>query len=215
MSLFDNLRKISSDGKIVSPLGETIKKIVVQNLMYTSCDDTCQHLFEEFNNYSLEMTISPKSSPRLATAGCCTCGATSVQSLTDQHALLMTLINELIERFKINILGVVELYKDGVNLHSHCVINNQKQNKIKNIKKYIKDFYRLEGPSVQLVPIRNREKYKQYLVKEPYGEYFYYAEYNEESMAHIEEIALEKVKKKNNKCKCQIIQCKSCKDVGV
>lgn len=219
MSLYDIISKVpysdesfGDSGQSPERLGETLKK----NLMYTECDDTYIHLYNEFNNYSFELTISPKSSERLRRSACTACGcAGKLKELHEQYDIMMQLIEELICKFKINILGTVEKYKDNKNLHCHCIINNQTENKKNNIKKYIRTFYNLNNMNiVNLNPIKSRENYRKYLLKEPYGEYFYYNEGNDKNITEIERIVLEKTTKRNKKCKCKVIECKYCKTIG-
>lgn len=218
MSLFDVLTKESYDGHSFELracpelLGETMQK-----LMYTEDDDTYCHLYNEFNNYAVELTISPKSSPRLFREACCACGTTKLLELHEQYDIMMKLIEELISKYKINILGTVELYKDKVNLHCHCIMNNYSENRKNNIKKYIKDYYQLYNPNVvNLNPIKNKLLFRDYLIKSPYGDYFYHNELNEKNIAFIErEVRERKIQESKNKCKCQIKECSWCKSNSV
>lgn len=211
MSLYEFLRK-KSYSSIVSTLGETMPKIETY-LMYTSCDDTFEMLYKKYNNYSLELTVSPKSTPRHLQVGCCACGANTLKDVDQQVDIMMQLINNIIIRYKINILGTVELYKDKKNIHIHAIMNNHKPNKLKHIKKYIKDYYELGGPCVNLSPIRNRVKYCEYLTKEPYTEYFYFDLNNEKTIEKLEEESQNNIKR--NKCECQITECKYCKNNNI
>lgn len=136
-----------------------------------------KELYKNFNEYSLEVTISPKSSEVLQRKACGTCGATSLMTLTEQEELLLKLVNELVIKFNLNVLGCLELYNDGIHLHTHMVIHNVKESKIRKIKEYIKIYYRLfNNVVVHINQIRNFVKYRDYLIKDNYGDFFYYIE---------------------------------------
>lgn len=139
-------------------------------------DDLFSWLYNsKFNNYSQELTISPKSSPMLQKVACGACGATSLRELPTQEDLLIKLLTKITEKFKLNILGTIELYKDGKNLHCHCIINNLKENQKKKLKDYIKNYYHLYNRNiVNIQPIHSMLMFKKYMIKESYSEYFYH-----------------------------------------
>lgn len=216
MSLSNFIKKIDNhapDGH--SPrLGETMPSCIeTNNLLYTSDDELVHYLYNKsFNAYSLELTISPKSSKRLQKQACCTCGATSLMSPDEQQDILLELIEQLIRKFKFNILGVIELYKDGRNVHLHAVMNNQKESKLKKIKKYIMEYYGLSYRCAHIEQLKSKNKYLQYIIKDPYSEFFYYDSINEKPI----EVLLRDLSTHNefikNNCECVFIECKSCID---
>lgn len=139
-------------------------------------DDLFSWLYNsKFNNYSQELTISPKSSDILQKQACGVCGATQLRCKSSQEDLLINLLTKITEKFKLNILGVIEEYKDGKNLHCHCIINNLKENQKKKLKDYIKTYYFLYNRNVvNIQPIHNMLMFKKYMIKEAYTEYFYH-----------------------------------------
>lgn len=157
---------------IVSPLGETMPKYI------NTFDDDKLFIYKYqkyFNQYSFEMTISPKSSPLLFKEDCGACGANSILELHHQQEYIMNLLEEIVIKFKINILGTLELYKDKVHLHTHAIVNNMKESKLKRLQSYIKQFYSLDNKYiVNITKIRNYTKYKEYLIKDSYEYYSYH-----------------------------------------
>lgn len=212
MSLSELLVKTSNNGH--SP---PLARLCPKSLQHTDDVDTFKYLYNSsFNDYCLELTISPKSSPRLQREACCACGATSLRDLKSQQEIMINLIEELINIYKINILGVIELYKDEVNLHVHCLINNQKEHKIKKIKKHIKNYYQLDNKSiVNIQPVKSKQHFRDYLIKEPYDDWFYYNEHNERPIEFIEREVKKLIKSRKNLCTCKIIQCQFCKDLDL
>lgn len=156
-------------------------------------------LYNTFSGYSLELTISPKSSSVLQQPECATCGRASLRDASDQVVIMENLITELIKKFKINILGVIEEYKDGKHIHSHNIMSPVKEYKRKNIKEYIKSYYKLDNNYlVNIKPIQSKEKYKQYMLKETKYEYYYHNNNKELSIEKIEEEIENKKSKKEN-----------------
>lgn len=139
-------------------------------------DDLFSWLYNsKYNNYSQELTISPKSSSILQKQACGACGATHLRCLETQEDLLINLLTKMTEKFKLNILGTIELYKDGKNLHCHCIINNLKENQKKKLKDYIKNYYFLYNRNVvNIQPIHSMLMFKKYMIKEAFSEYFYH-----------------------------------------
>jgi len=212
MSLSNFIKKIDNHGEHSSDLGRTMLYNNHKKLLYTNDTNTFNYLYNtKFNHYSLELTISPKST-YLFTKECCgACGATSIKSTSEQVTVIQQSIEQLINQFKINILGVIELYKDGATPHCHAVINNQSQSKLNKIKKWIKNYYELPSRVYHISPIINRIKYLQYLTKEPYGEYFYHDQNNEKPIQTIEK-EIQTIKSKHQ-CNCVFVQCKNCTDI--
>lgn len=150
------------------------------------------HLFRElyntFSNYALEMTISPKSSPILSKKACGACGATSLCDIEEQNKLMDSLLNELIIKFKINILGVTEFYKDKKHIHTHNIISSCTEKVRKKIKDYIKNYYNLYNNVIVVIkPISYKHKYLEYMTKELEFSYHYYNENKEKSIEKVKE----------------------------
>lgn len=224
MSLYDILIKDSYDEHSfpddeVIILGETMQK-----LQFTKCTDTFKLLYSKFNNYSLELTISPKSSTLLRKDACCACGATSLRDVIDQIQIMETLFEKLIKNYNINILGVYELYGDGHNVHCHAIINNQDERIIRLMKNYIKNYYKLNNKNIiNLSPIRNKDNYLKYLLKEQNSNHssdslnhmFYYDENDENEIEYYEKEVFQKKINKKNLCECDIKICSYCKDCSL
>ena len=148
-----------------------------------------------FNEYSWELTISPKSSPELIQEECCACGARGLLTIEQQTELLYKLIKKIIINIKINILGTIELYNDKKHIHTHCIINNMSKHKEKKLRKLIKEYYNLDNQYVvNIKSINNYNRYKEYLIKDSYEYYSYHElEKHDEDMNTHQEI-LEKEK---------------------
>lgn len=156
-------------------------------LEYESNTTLFSHLYNKFPNYSMELTISPKSSPILFQKACGTCGATSLREIDKQNQLMDTLIDELINKFKINILGVTELYKDNKNIHTHNIISPTPDKVQRKIKDYIKNYYNLHNNYiVNLKPINDKIKYMEYMIKTNDFMYHYYNVNKEYSLEKIQ-----------------------------
>ncbi len=157
---------------IVSPLGETMPKYI------NTFDDDKLFTYKYqkyFNEYSFEITISPKSSQLLFKEDCGACGASSILELHKQQEYLMELLEQIVIKFKINILGTLELYKDQVHLHTHAIMNNMKNSKLKRLEKHIKQYYSLDNKYlVNIKKIKNYNKFKEYLIKDSYEYYSYH-----------------------------------------
>lgn len=156
-------------------------------------DDLFTWLYNsKFNNYSLELTISPKSSPVLQQTACGACGATSLRDLDDQEEIMITLLTEITDKFKLNILGSIEEYKDKKNLHMHCIINNIKESQQRKLKDHIKQYYNLYTRSIiNLKPVHNMLMFKKYMIKDSYSEYFYHHtkdSYDKDVKIHLDNV---------------------------
>lgn len=155
-------------------------------LEYESNTTLFTQLYNQFPNYSLELTISPKSSPILLQKECGACGATHLCEIDKQNQLMDTLIEQLITKFKINILGVTELYKDNKNIHTHNIITPTPEKVQRKIKDYIKKYYDLHNNYiVNLKPIHDKYKYMEYMIKNNDFMYHYYNSNKEYSIDKI------------------------------
>lgn len=213
MSLSNFIKKIDNHGEHSSDLGRTMLSCSETNrLLYTNDIQTFNYLYNnKFNHYSLELTISPKSSYLFSQECCGACGATSTKDTNQQVKIIKDSIEKIIDKYNINILGVIELYKDGVTPHCHAVINNQSQSKIYKLKKYIKEYYNLPSRVIHISPVVNRIKFREYLSKDPYGEFFYYDKNNEKPIQTIEK-EIQTIKSKYQ-CNCVFVQCKNCTEI--
>lgn len=162
---------LKNDQGIVSHLGETMPNKIH---MFNDTDLFIYKYNKYFNEYSFELTISPKSSPLLTERACAHCVRTKIKSLSDQEELIIKLISEITNEFKINILGTIELYKDNIHLHTHSIINNMKKSKLNKLKKKIYQYYSLDNKYiVNIKQIINIDKYREYLIKDTYQYYCY------------------------------------------
>lgn len=203
MSLLELL--ITSNKNAYAPPLASVCQNTEHLLEYHDDPQLFEELYHEFNNYSLELTISPKSSPLLSVAACGACGATSILETSKQHDIMETLLEQLITKFKINILGVTELYKDKVHIHTHNVINNINMNAQKRLKKFIKNYYQLDNKIVvNLTPINSRLKYQEYMMKDFSYKFHYYNQNPEHLIDNRKENCYDKNIKKNQR-KLEII----------
>jgi hypothetical protein len=194
MSLSDFIQK-SDNHEQNFPLAKFCSKLELEDDIHLF-----NELYKEFNNYSLEMTISPKSSPILNQRACRACGATSLRDIDQQNKLMDKLLDELIQKFKINILGVTELYKDNKNIHTHNIISPCTENTRKKIKDYVKNYYQLYNNVVIILrPINDKKKYKEYMLKELNFQYHYYNENKERSLEKIKNEYEQKQADRKNK----------------
>lgn len=229
MSLSNFIKKIDNYESESLTLGETLAKSVIQ---FTDREDVFLEIYKMFNGYDLELTISPKTSDLLQCMECATCGRTKLRSLDEQEQLMITLIKELVETYKVNILGCFEVYKDKIHLHSHMVINNVNDKKRTKIRKHIQNYYKIHNNIVvNLKGILSYNKYGEYMVKDSYGEYFYATQNKCRSIEDIEKEIIEKEEKEMelNKLKeesiyndpiewhkytCEHTNCPICKWIG-
>lgn len=188
-----------SKKSIGSPLASLCSK-----LEYSNDEDLFNFIYDDFPAYSLELTISPKSSSVLLQTECATCGRASLRDLDQQSDIMYTLLNELLGKFKINILGVTELYGDQKNIHTHNIITPTPISIRSKIIKYIKAYYDLDNKYVvNIQPINSTEKFKQYMQKGFYKDETFNFHYYDRNKNY----SLEKVKKEEHK-EQQLIQYK-------
>jgi len=136
-------------------------------------NDEYEAMYSTFNEFCLELTISPKSSDKISNS-CVHCGQINCTVNSDeQHQIMSILIAQLVTKYKLNILTVFEKYMDGINIHSHSILCNVSDYKKKQIKKYIQDYYQLYNPTVvRLTSVNSINKYKHYMKKSiDYTEY--------------------------------------------
>ncbi len=229
MSLSNFIKKIDNHECESLPLAKLSQKSVIQ---FTDREDVFLEIYKMFNGYDLELTISPKTSNLLQSCECAACGRTKLISLDEQEQLMITLIKELVETYKVNILGCFEVYKDKIHLHSHMVINNVNDKKRTKIRKHIQNYYKIHNNIVvNLKGILSYDKYGEYMVKDSYGEYFYCTENKFRNIEDIEKEIIEKEQKEMelNKLKeesiyndpiewhkytCEHTNCPICKWIG-
>lgn len=125
-------------------------------------------IYDTFNDYSNELTISPKSSKILYKNECKECNHKyNVVDIQEQYNMMVNLIDEIITKFKINILVVFELYTDNKNLHCHSIMQPLSKHKMKEIKKHIENYYWLYSRSVvNIAPVSSMVNYKEYMKKD-------------------------------------------------
>jgi len=154
-------------------------------------------LYNQFPNYSMELTISPKSSPILQQSECATCSRTSLREIHEQNDIMDKLLEELVDKFKINLLGVTEYYKDKKHIHTHNITSPIPERIRPKIKTYIKDYYELNNNIiVNLKPINSKIQYMQYMMKENDFSFHYHNTNKLYSLDKIEEEYREKPKPK-------------------
>lgn len=184
------------------------KLAITQEIKTLSSQDEVEIMLSTFGEYDLEMTISPKSSNRLKSDACITCGyAASCCPTEDQYEIMVELMQELVNKFSINITTVYEYYKDKINLHSHSIINRISRNKITKIKNYINNYYEIYSPIlVNIKPIKNIDYYKIYMMKDIsdmiddtyYPTYYTDNKINIKELSKIKELDLRKLQQRFN-----------------
>jgi len=193
MSLSNFIKKIDNHEARVCSLAKLSQNSVLE---YTDNNDVFIELYKQFNGYDLELTISPKTSNLLQCMDCATCGRTALRALHEQETLLISLIEELVQNFKVNILGCFEKYKDNVHLHTHMIINNVNDKKRTKIRTHIKNYFNIHNNIVvNLKGINNFEKYGEYMIKDSYGEYFYASHNKVRTIEQIEKELIENEEK--------------------
>ncbi len=230
MSLLNFVKKEFNDRVESSNALAELSTISV--LQYTDNKEVFKELYKDFNPYDLELTISPKTSTMLQSMECATCGRASLNALDEQEMLMRTLITNLVLKYKINVLGCFELYNDKVNLHCHMIINNVNDNKRRKIKQYIREYYKLFNNNVvNLKDIISYDKYRDYLIKDNYGDFFYATFNKTRTIQQIEKELLEKEEKEIEKHKlweesisndpiqwhkytCEFTDCPICRWIG-
>jgi len=189
MTLFEYLIRNSNEKCIVSPLA----KLCSEKLQYSRDIDLLDLIYKDFSPYSLELTISPKSSSVIHNE-CASCGSASLRDLDQQSEIMYSLLNELLETYKINILGVTEIYSDGKTLHTHNIISPIPISIRTKILRNIQSHYKLyNNYVVRLSPVMSLDKYNDYLKKdlEEGFAFHYYGENKEYTEMRIEK---EKIK---------------------
>ncbi len=177
MTLFEYLIGNSNEKCIVSPLA----KLCSEKLQYSTDSDLLDLIYKDFSPYSLELTISPKSSSVLHNE-CASCGSASLRDLDQQSEIMYSLLNGLLETYKINILGVTEIYSDGKTLHTHNIISPTPISIRNKIIRNIQSHYKLyNNYVVRLSPVMSLDKYHDYLKKDIDGgfAFHYYGENKE------------------------------------
>ncbi|AXQ66296.1 MAG: putative replicase [Circoviridae sp.] len=193
MTLSEFFTKIPNN--IPSPEIESLPLAKLSKTIEKSDDiDLFTDLYTNFPAYSMELTISPKSSPRVLQDECATCGRKSLRDLSQQVDIMNTLLEELINKFNINLLGVIENYKDNKNIHSHNIITPLPEKVRPKLRKYIKQFYNLNNNIIiNLKPITQPHKYMQYMMKDLLdNEHYNYHYYNQNKSYSLEKIESEK-----------------------
>lgn len=135
-----------------------------------------------FNCYSWHLTISPKSTPLFKNnnkKNCkwCNCSCSSDVHTKKQYDILLDLHTAIVKKFDIDMLTVIESYKDNVNLHTHSILNFPF--KIKNeLYDFIKDYLKLDKDgkknrkAIKLTDINSFDAYRDYLLKDTFEEFY-------------------------------------------
>ena len=185
MSLQDLIYTTSPKVKSIVSLSAKL----CNKIEYFDQEDLFKELYNNFPPYSLELTISPKSSPILNQIDCSACGAHSLRSLDEQNKFMHELLEDIINKFKVNILGTTEKYKDNLHIHTHSIISPMPMNHRTRLRKYIQLRYELfNNILVNLKPIDYSDRFQEYLVKEPYCQYHYY---NKNKLYNIDAVQAE------------------------
>lgn len=166
--MLSNILKPQNKSQIIKRVSTLAKLSQIYKYQLVNSIQEFNVVYDTFNDYSNELTISPKSSKILYKNECKECNNKyNIIDIQSQYDIMVNLIDELIEKFKINILTVFELYTDNKNLHSHSIMQPLSNHKMRQIKNYIENYYWLYSRSiVNLAPVSSRENYKEYMKKD-------------------------------------------------
>lgn len=158
MSLYDYINIFKSETPALAESHSIIR--------YLSEDQ--YHLLHQVDAYNIELTISPKGSPKINKL-CQTCYGSTPMSTEEQIQIMEQLIVTIYKQHFIKyIMGSYELYSDGINIHAHLMINNLTSKDTKKLKKIIYEHYDLRNEIiVKPKMVRSTESYINYFTKNP------------------------------------------------